>query len=47
MSDNYELIEVENSAGEIVEHIVIPNGDGFTSMLKSTYDEMQANADKL
>jgi hypothetical protein len=41
MSNNYELIEVENFAGEIVQHIVIPNGNGFTSMLKSTYDAQQ------
>ena len=42
MSNNYKLIEVENSAGEIVEHVVISNENGFTSMLKSTYDAMQA-----
>jgi hypothetical protein len=42
MSNNYEIIQVENSAGEMVEHIVISNDDGFTSMLKSTYDAMQA-----
>jgi hypothetical protein len=42
MSNNYEIIKSENSAGEIVEHIVISNGNGFTSMLKSTYDELQA-----
>ena len=30
------------------EHAIIDRGNGeFTSMLKSTYDEMQANADKL
>jgi hypothetical protein len=46
MSNNYELIEVENSAGEIVQHIVIPNGNGFTSMLKSTYDEMIAQQEE-
>lgn len=42
MSQDYKIIEVENSAGEVVQHIIIPNGDGFTSMLKSTYDELQA-----
>lgn len=42
MSQDYEIIEVENSAGEVIQHIVISNGDGFTSMLKSTYDEMIA-----
>ena len=31
-----------------LEHAIIDRGNGeFTSMLKSTYDEMQANADKL
>ena len=44
MSQGYEIIEVENFAGEVIQHVVIPNGDGFTSMLKSTYDEMIANA---
>ena len=30
------------------EHAIIDHGnEQFTSMLKSTYDEMQANADKL
>jgi hypothetical protein len=42
MSQDYEVIQVENSAGEVIQHIVISNSDGFTSMLKSTYDEMQA-----
>jgi hypothetical protein len=42
MSNNYEIIEVENSAGETVKHVVISNENGFTSMLKSTYDAMQA-----
>ena len=48
MSQGYEIIEVENFAGEVIQHVVIPNGDGFTSMLKSTYDEMIAqSANKL
>jgi len=42
MSQDYEIIEVENLAGEIVQHVIIANENGFTSMLKSTYDEMQA-----
>jgi len=41
MSNSFELIEVENSAGEIEQHVVIVNGNGFTSMLKSTYDQIQ------
>jgi hypothetical protein len=40
---NVKEIELLNSAGEIVKHIVIDNGDGsFTTMFKSTYDELQA-----
>lgn len=42
MSQNYEIIEVENLAGEIIQHVIIANENGFTSMLKSTYDEMIA-----
>ena len=31
-----------------IEHAIIDRGNGeFTSMLKTTYDEMQANANKL
>jgi hypothetical protein len=41
MSNSFELIEVENSAGEIEQHVVIVNANGFTSMLKSTYDQIQ------
>jgi hypothetical protein len=43
--DNVTFIEVEG-----VEHAIIDRGNGeFTSMLKSTYDEMleAQNADKL
>ena len=47
MSQDYEIIEVKNFVGDVIQHVVIPNGDGFTSMLKTTYDEMQANANKL
>jgi hypothetical protein len=40
--DNVTFIEVE-SMGEFVEHAIIDRGNGeFTSMLKSTYDAMQA-----
>ena len=36
------FIEIE-AYGEIVEHAIIDRGNGeFTSMLKSTYDEMIA-----
>ncbi len=40
--DNVTFIKVE-SYGEIVEHAIIDRGNGeFTSMLKSTYEAMQA-----
>jgi hypothetical protein len=40
--DNVTFIEVE-LFGETVEHAIIDRGNGeFTSMLKSTYDAMQA-----
>jgi len=42
--ENITIIESVNSASETVEHIIIDRGNGqFTSMLKSTYDEMIAN----
>ncbi len=42
--DNVTFIEVtEPITGEVVEHAIIDRGNGeFTSMLKSTYDAMQA-----
>ena len=41
--ENVTFIEVE-SFGELVTHAIIDRGNGeFTSMLKSTYDEMIAN----
>ena len=40
--DNVRFIEVE-SYGETIEHAIIEHANGsFTSMLKSTYDEQQA-----
>ncbi len=37
------FITVENSLGENIEHALIEHADGsFTSMLKSTYEAMQA-----
>jgi hypothetical protein len=45
--DNVTFIEVETPQGTET-HAIIDRGNGeFTSMPKSTYDEMQANADKL
>ena len=41
--DNVTFIKVE-SFGETIEHAIIDHGnDQFTSMLKSTYDELKAN----
>jgi hypothetical protein len=40
---NVEFIKITNSDGVEVEHAIIDRGNGeFTSMLKSTYDEMIA-----
>ena len=40
--DNVTFIEVEQN-GVMTEHAIIDRGNGeFTSMLKSTYDAMQA-----
>jgi hypothetical protein len=44
--DNVTFIEVE-SLGETLEHAIIDHKDGsFTSMLKSTYEELKANEAK-
>jgi hypothetical protein len=42
--DNVTFIEVENPlTNEVVKHAIIDRGNGeFTSMLKSTYEAMQA-----
>jgi hypothetical protein len=41
--DNVTFIEVIGIDGVEVEHAIIDRGNGeYTSMLKSTYDEMQA-----
>ena len=41
--DNVTFIKVPNLGGEEVEFAIIDRGNGeFTSMLKSTYDEMIA-----
>jgi hypothetical protein len=39
---NIEIIELE-SFGEVVQYVIIDRGNGeFTSMLKSTWDELEA-----
>jgi hypothetical protein len=42
--DNIQEVEVKNViTGEFIKHIIIDRGNNeFTSMLKSTYDEMIA-----
>jgi len=41
--DNVRFIKVPDIDGIDVEHAIIDHGNGeFTSMLKSTYDAMQA-----
>ena len=41
---NIKIITVNNFDGTTTEHAIIDRGNGeFTSMLKSTYDEMIAN----
>jgi hypothetical protein len=42
--ENITLVEkTDEISGEVTQHIIIDNGDGsFTSMLKSTWDELEA-----
>jgi hypothetical protein len=41
--ENITEIEVEGIGGVMVKHIIIDRGNGeFTSMLKSTWDELEA-----
>jgi hypothetical protein len=44
--ENYTYIEIQTLEGHET-HIVIDHGNGsFTSMLKTTYDELKANETK-
>jgi hypothetical protein len=46
--DKVEFIKVAGIDGVEVEHAIIDRGNGeFTSMLKSTYDELKANETKI
>jgi hypothetical protein len=47
--DNVTFIETTDAiTGEVTEHAIIDRGNGeYTSMLKSTYDEMKANEAKV
>jgi hypothetical protein len=45
--DNVTFITITGQDGTEVEHAIIDRGNGeFTSMLKSTYDELKANEAK-
>ena len=45
--DNVSFIKVTDSLGEEHEHAIIDRGNAeFTSMLKSTYDEMIAQQEE-
>jgi hypothetical protein len=44
--DKVTFVDIETSFGAIEQHAIIEHADGsFTSMLKSTYDEQQAQAE--
>ena len=44
--DNVTFVEIE-SFGEITTHAIIDHGNGeFSSMLKSTYDEIQTKTNE-
>jgi hypothetical protein len=44
--DNVTFISVENADGSTTEHAIIDRGNGeYTTMLKSTYDDQQAQAE--
>jgi hypothetical protein len=45
--DKVEFIKIAGLDGVEVEHAIIDRGNGeFTSMLKSTYEELQKQADQ-
>lgn len=46
--DNLTILEMTDSiTGEVVEHVIIDRGNGeFTSMLKSTWDELEAQREQ-
>ena len=46
--DKVTFVELENANGDLIEHAIIDRGNNeFTSMLKSTYDVMQAEQSTL
>ena len=45
--ENMEIIEVPNSAGDLVEHVIIDRGNGeYTSMPKEHWDKLQAEREQ-
>ena len=43
LMNNINFIEIEDLAGNFVSHVIIDRGNGeFTSMLKSTWEELEA-----
>ena len=43
---NFEIIEIDTAAGTQT-HVIIDRGNGeFTSMLKSTWDELEAQREQ-
>jgi hypothetical protein len=41
--DNIEIINTKDISGNITESVILYNADGsYTSMLKSTWDELEA-----
>lgn len=47
MMKNIEIVSIKNIDGSITEHVIIDRGNGeFTSMLKSTWDELEAQREQ-
>jgi len=43
---NIEIIEVKDSGGNLIEHVIIDRGNGeYTSMPKAVWDEQQKAAE--
>ena len=44
---NLEIVEIIGTSGQIQTHVIIDRGNGeFTSMLKSTWDELEAQREQ-
>jgi hypothetical protein len=45
--DNVQIIKIENSAGELIEHVIIDRGNGeYTSMTKEHWDKLEAEREQ-